>query len=92
MIYNTHKYFVAGIWDRYPFLLIYFVFGYAGSSLLCAAFSNCGKWGATLYSWFAGFSLWELLLLWSTGSSHADVSSCSSWVLEHSLSSCGAWA
>ena len=38
----------------------------------------------------AGFSLWWLLLLWSTGSRCAGFSSCGSQVLE--LSSCGPWA
>ena len=42
----------------------------------------------------AGFSLWWLLLLWSTGSVVAarGLSSCGSWALEHRLSSCGARA
>ena len=26
-------------------LFIYFIFGCVGSSLLCAGFSSCGKWG-----------------------------------------------
>ena len=29
--------------------------------------------------WCAGFSLWWLLLLWSTGSRRAGFSSCSTW-------------
>ena len=33
-----------------------------------------------------------LLLLWSTGSRHVDVSSCGSQALERRLSSCGARA
>ena len=46
----------------------------------------------------AGFSLWWLLLLRSTGSRHAGfsscgmLSSCGSWALERRLSSCGARA
>ena len=39
--------------------------------------------------WCAGFSLRWLLLLWSTGSRHAGLSSCGSQALEHRLSSCG---
>ena len=49
--------------------------------------------------WCAGFLLWWLLLLQSTGSSCAGSSSCGmqaqccgSWAREHRLSSCGAWA
>ena len=37
--------------------------------------------------WYTGFSLWWLLLLWSTGSRHTSFRSCSS-----SLSSCGCQA
>ena len=36
-----------------------------------------------------GFSLWWLLLLWSTGSRRVGFSSCGSRALEHRLSSCG---
>ena len=42
--------------------------------------------------WCAGFSLWGLLLLQSTGSRRAGFSSGGSRALEHRLSSCGAWA
>ena len=42
--------------------------------------------------WCAGFSLWWLLLLRSTGSRYAGFSSCGTWALEHRLSSCGSWA
>ena len=38
------------------------------------------------------FSLWWLLLLWSTGSRHAAFSSCGTQALERRLSSCGAGA
>ena len=41
---------------------------------------------------YAGFSLWWLLLLWSTGSRHMGFSSCGSQVLERRLSSCGTQA
>ena len=37
----------------------------------------------------AGFSLWWLLLLPSTGSRRTGFSSCGSWALEHRLSNCG---
>ena len=39
-----------------------------------------------------GFSLWWLLLLWSTGSRHAGFSSCGLRAPERSLSSCGSRA
>ena len=42
--------------------------------------------------WCVGFSLWCLLLLWSTGSRHVGFSSCGSWALERRLSSRGARA
>ena len=38
------------------------------------------------------FSLWWLLLLWSTASRHVGFSSCGTRALEHRLSSCGARA
>ena len=40
----------------------------------------------------AGFSLWWLLLLRSTGSTCTGFSSCGLQALEHRLRSCGAWA
>ena len=44
-------------------------------------------------TWCMDFSLWCLLLLWSTGSRHTGFSSsCGSRALEHRLSSCGTWA
>ena len=39
-----------------------FIFGCAGSSLLCRLFSSCGEWGYSL-SQCMDFSLWRLLLL-----------------------------
>ena len=42
--------------------------------------------------WCAGFSLWWLLLLWSTGSRCVGFSSCGSRALEYRLSSCGSRA
>ena len=38
---------------------------------------------------YAGFSLWWLFLLWSTGSRHMGFYSCGSRALERRLSSCG---
>ena len=51
-----------------------FIFGCAGSLLLCTGFLKC-----------ADFSLWWLLLLWSTGSRAQGFSSCVSWASEHTL-------
>ena len=48
-------------------LFYLFIFGCVGSSLLRTGF---------LQLWFAGFTLWWLLLLQSTGSRHMDFSSC----------------
>ena len=61
-----------------PFYFFIF-FGYIGSSLLRArSFSSCGERG---YSSLrrVGFSLWCLLLLWSTGSRRSGFSSCGTW-------------
>ena len=46
-------------------IIYLFIFGCAGSLLLCGLFSRCGEWGL-LSS--VGFSLWWLLLLHSMGS------------------------
>ena len=64
-----------------------FIFGCAGSSLLCGLFSSCGKRGplshcGTLASHCNGF-------LWSTGSRSGGFSSCCVWVLGHGLQQCG---
>ena len=61
--------------------IILFIFGCAGSSLLCGLFSGCGKQG----------------LLSSCGAqtsviAGSGLSSCGSQALEHSFNSCGAWA
>ena len=56
----------------FPFL----IFGCIGSSLLHAGFSLVAVSGGYSLLWCAGFSLQWLLLLQSTGSRHADFSSC----------------
>ena len=63
--------------SKWLFLLIdWLVFGCIRSSLLHAGFSLVAAWeGYSLLRW-AGFSLWWLLLLWSTGSRHVGFSSC----------------
>ena len=74
------------------FFFDYYFYFLAVLGLRCCtwAFSSCGE---------RGFSLWWLLLLGSTGSSPTGFTccftwtgSCSSWVLEHRLSSSGTWA
>ena len=58
----------------------------------CArAFSSCREQGL-VPSCGAWVSIAVVLLLWSTGSRDAGLSSCSSQALECRLSSCGAWA
>ena len=74
------------------YLFYLFIFGCVGSSLLCAGFSLVAVSGDDYSLRCAGFSLRWLLLLRSTGSRHADLSSCGSWALERRLSSCGTWA
>ena len=73
--------------NKFVYLFIYF--------WLCWVFVDA--WGLSPvaasggYSWLrcAGFSLWWLLLLWSTGCRCAGFSSCGSRALERRLSSCG---
>ena len=78
------------------FKIYLFIFGCAGSSLLCGGFS-LWRAGAALWLRCVGLSLWWLLLRWSPGSGALAVaargpSSCTFWSLAHRLSSCGAWA
>lgn len=42
--------------------------------------------------WCKGFSLWWFLWMWSTGSGHVGLSSCSTWALKCGVSGCGAQA
>ena len=77
-----------------------FIFGCAGSSLLCGLFSSYGEWGLVFSCdmWAShcnGFSCCR-----ATGPRCAGFSSCGTWAqcrcgsraLEHGLNSCGAWA
>ena len=69
-----------------------FIFGCIGSSLLRVGFSLVVASGGYSSLRHAGFSLWWLLLLRSTGSRRMGFRSCGSRALERRLSSCGAWA
>ena len=66
-----------------------FIFGCAGSSLLCGLFCSCSKQGL-LFLVVHGLLLWWLLLLWS--SKRVGFSSWGSRPLEHKFNSCGSWA
>ena len=59
--------------------LIYFIFHWVGSSLLHTGFSLVVTSRGYSSLQCAGFSLWWLLLLWSTGSRHVGFSSCGAW-------------
>ena len=63
-------------WPHWVFVAVH------GLSLAAAS-------GAYSSFWCAGFSLWWLPLLWSTGSRRAGFSSCGMRALEHRLGSCG---
>ena len=58
----------------------------------CGGFSVVGSSSGYSSLWCACFSLWCLLLLWSTDSRCVSFSSCGSWALEDRLDSCGAQA
>ena len=58
------------------FILLLFIFGSVGSLLPCVGFSLVAASGGYSSLWCAGFSLWWLLLLRSTGSRCAGFSSC----------------
>ena len=86
--------------NTFFFFLIYYLFylsilgclAVLGLRCCVRAFSSCGE-REILSLWCTGFSLWWLLLLWSTGCRCAGfISSCGSWALERRLSSCGARA
>ena len=64
---------------------IYFIFGWAGSLVLCGLFSSCREWGYSVV--VVGGLLTAVASLWSTG-----FSSCASGAPEHRLNSCGAQA
>ena len=72
-------------------LTTFFFLATLGLHCCTRAFSSCAS---RSYSslWCAGFSLWWLLLLWSTRSRRTGFSSCSTWasvVVAGGLSSCG---
>ena len=76
------------------FKKFYFFFGCAVSSLMCKLFSSCGvqSFHCDGFSYCGGFSSVELRLwgVWAYVVARG-LSSCSSWALEHRLSSCGKW-
>ena len=80
-------------------LLIYiFIFGCAGSSLLCQLFSNCGQWGHSVAKNRLLIAVASLVAELGLSGLRASVvvahglSSCSSQTLEHRLNSCGSGA
>ena len=80
-------------------LLIYiFIFGRAGSSLLCQLFSNCGQWGHSVAKNRLLIAVASLVAELGLAGLRASVvvahglSICSSQTLEHRLNSCGSGA
>ena len=69
------------------FFLNLFIFGYAGSSLLCGLFSSCGE-GGLLFVAVHGFLIAVASLVWSSRARGLQSFRLPS--LEHRLSSCGA--
>ena len=74
------------------FLVVLFIFGCAGSLLLCLGFLQLWQVGTTLKLQCEGFSLQWLLLLQSAGARHAGFIGCGLQALEHRLQSLGKWA
>ena len=69
-----------------------FIFGCAGSPLLCGLFSSCRKWESpsSCGVWASrggGFSSCRARAL-----AHSGCSALGSWALEHRLNSCDTWA
>ena len=69
-----------------------FIWGCAGSLLLHGLSLIVESGNYTLVEKYVSFSLWWFLLLLSTGSREQGLHSCSSWALEHRLSTCGTQA
>ena len=93
IVYTTFYLSIYQLMDILFFFLIYFLFIYFWLHWIFVAVHGLSLVAASRgYSLLrcAGFSLQWLLLLQSTGSRHGGFSSCGSWALEHSLSSCGA--
>ena len=61
-------------------------------SLLCAGSSLVAVSGGYSSWWCAVFIEWWFLLLWSRGSRHANLHSCSLWAQQLWLMGSGAWA
>ena len=59
-----------------------FIFGCAGSLMLLGLFSSRGKWDYSLVAVCMDFSLWWLLLLWSSGFRGAGFKTCVMWAQE----------
>ena len=78
--------------------IILFLFGCAKSLLLLGHFSSCGKQGllsscGARASHCSGFSCCRAWAqgVWASVVAAPGLSSCSSWALEHRLTSCGTW-
>ena len=67
-------------------LFIYFIFDCTGSLWLRGLSSRCGQWELLFFVVFSLHELWGSQA--SVAMAHA-LSSCSSWALEHRLTSCG---
>ena len=78
---------------HYLFLkeFIHLVFAVLGLCC-CMGFSLAVERGSDSAVAVCGFSLWYLVLVWSTGFREGVFSSCDSQPLEHRLNSCGIWA
>ena len=88
---STKKIHISRISERLS-LATLFIFGCAGSSLLCGLFPSCGEQGllSNCSMWAShcgGFSGCRAQTL-----GHKGFISCGSQALEHSLTSCGTWA
>ena len=58
----------------------------------CPGFSLAVASGGCSLAVVPGLLIWWRLLLWNPGSRALGLRSCSSWALEHKLSSCGTQA
>ena len=85
--------YVIMVAAHYLFLkeFIHLVFAVLGLCC-CMGFSLAVERGSDSAVAVCGFSLWYLVLVWSTGFREGVFSSCDSQPLEHRLNSCGIWA
>ena len=74
-VHSSIIFFITAAFFFFIYFLFYLFLTALGLCSCARAFSGCGEGGSSSLQ-CVGFSLWWLLLLWSTGSRRAGFSSC----------------